>query len=266
MRARAYVRTMHDRSERASEPGRTRRLSPRLAPRLVQAPASPRVGVALAITAVLGLAVGCRDRAAEIAAQIEAGHERGNCRPDRTCDVGLLCLSNLCVRPPAADCTDVGEQLASIDLGNYAEPEARAPVVARYKAACETAMLSRDEQQCLDRTRDRWSAARCAPRMFPDLASSSTGDCGAIAGRVRAAMQKQASYLSDPRMKTWFDRTMTVMQESCEQDHWPDALKKCMLAGDELAAMTQACNQQTPPALRQRLQERMNQAMQDAPR
>lgn len=219
-----------------------------------------RAGAALAITAaVLGFAAGCsRERAAEV----EAGRERGNCRPDRTCDVGLLCLSNLCVRPPAADCQDVGEQLASFDLGNYAEPEDRAPVVARYKAACEVAALSRDEQQCIDRTRDRWSAAQCAPRMFPDLASSSI-DCGAIVARVRAATQKQAAYFSDPRMKTWFDRTMTVMQESCEQDRWPDALKKCMLAGDELAAMTQACNQQTPPALRQRLQERLSQAMQD---
>lgn len=256
---------MHDRSERASGPrcttGRpfTRPVT-RLVIPPVKPPVSPLAGAALAITAALGLAAGCRDGAA----RVEAGHERGSCRPDRTCDVGLLCLSDLCVRPPPADCQDVGEQLASIDLGNYAEPEDRAPVVARYKAACEAAVLSRGDQQCLDRTRDRWSAAQCAPRMFPDLASSSTGDCGAIIARVRAAVQKQASYLSNPRMKTWFDRTMTVMQESCEQDRWPDALKKCMLAGDELAAMTQACNQQTPPALRQKLQDRLNQAMQDA--
>ena len=250
---------MHDRSERASEPSRTGRPFTRR----VKPPVSPLAGAALAITAVLSLAAGCRGGRAT---DVEPGHERGSCRPDRTCDVGLLCLSNLCVRPPAADCQDVGEQLASIDLGNYAEPEDRAPVVARYKAACEAAVLSRDEQQCLDRTRDRWSAAQCAPRMFPDLASSSTGDCGAIAARVRAAVQKQASYLGDPRMKNWFDRTVTVMQESCEQDRWPDALKKCMLAGDELAAMTQACNQQTPPALRQKLQERLNQAMQDTAR
>lgn len=251
---------MHDRSERAWQPSRTtgRPVTGRRKPS-----ESPLAGAALAITAVLGLTAGCRgDRAAEI----EAGHERGSCRPDRTCDVGLLCLSNLCVRPPAADCQDVGEQLASIDLGNYAEPEDRAPVVARYKATCEAAVLSRDEQHCLDRTRDRWSAAQCAPRMFPDLASSSTGDCGAIVARVRAAVQKQASYLGDPRMRNWFDRTVAVMQESCEQDRWPDALKKCMLAGDELAAMTEACNQQTPPALRQKLQDRLNQAMQDASR
>ena len=217
-------------------------------------------GATLAIAAALGIATACgRDRATEVA----AGHERGDCRPDRTCDPGLLCLSNLCVRPPPASCQAVAEQLASIELGNYAEPEARAPVVARYRSACEAAMVSREEGQCLDNARDRWSAAQCVPRMFPDLAASSTGDCSAIVSRVRAAMQKQANYLGDPRMKTWFDRTLSVMQESCEQDHWPDALKKCMLAGDGLAAMTQACAQQTPPALQQRLQERLNKAMQD---
>ena len=36
------------------------------------------------------------------AAEIEPGHERGDCWPDWTCDVGLLYLSNLCVRPPTA--------------------------------------------------------------------------------------------------------------------------------------------------------------------
>jgi hypothetical protein len=248
---------MHDHGERALAPGRRSQ-------RLFKPLARPLAGATLAIAAVVGLlAAGCRhDRAAEV----EPGHERGDCRPDRTCDVGLRCLSNLCVRPPPADCQDVGEQLASIELGNYAEPETRAPVVARDKAACEAARVSREEQQCLDRVRDRWSAAQCVPRMFPDLASSSTGDCGAIAARVRAAMQNQASYLGDPRIQTWFDRTMSVMQESCEQDHWPGALKKCMLAGDGLAAMTQACSQQTPPALQQRLQERLTRAMQDVAR
>ena len=97
------------------------------------------------------VAAGCSKRA--------AGTEGAECYPNATCDAGLICLSNLCVRPPPASCQAVGEQLASIELGNYAEPEARAPVVARYRAACETAMVSREEGQCLDSARDRWSAA-----------------------------------------------------------------------------------------------------------
>jgi hypothetical protein len=97
--------------------------------------------------------------------RLRVGVERSTCRPDRTCDPGLLCLSDLCVRPPPADCDAVAEQLASIDLGNYAEPEDRAPVIARYKAACAAALISREEAQCIDRARDRSSAALCAPRM-----------------------------------------------------------------------------------------------------
>jgi hypothetical protein len=98
--------------------------------------------------------------------------------------------------------------------------------------------------------------------MFPELASSSTGDCAVIVDRVRTAMVKQAAYLSDPKMKGWFDRTMAIMQESCEQDHWPDGVKKCMLSGDP-TSLTTACNQQMPPALQQRMQERLTRAMQD---
>jgi hypothetical protein len=192
------------------------------------------------------------------------GHERADCRPDRSCDPGLICLSNLCVRPPGASCPDVGELLASLELGDRAEPETRAPVVARYKAQCDALLVTKDEQQCLDKARDKWAAARCVPRMFPDLGSSSSGDCAPIVGRMRAAMTRQAAYRSDPAMTTWFDRTLAVVQESCEHDAWPDALKKCLLASDGMAAITQTCQQQMPPALQQQLQDRMTRVMQDA--
>ena len=191
------------------------------------------------------------------------GHERDDCRPDKTCEPGLVCLSNLCVRPPPADCQAVADQLASIDLGNYAEPETRAPVISRYKAACETALVSKEEGQCLDKARDKWSASQCVPRMFPELASSSTGDCAALVEKTKAMIAKQAAYTSDPKMKTWFDRTMAVMQEACEQDHWPDQLKKCMLASDGTTALQQNCAQAMPPALQEKLQARMTRAMQE---
>ena len=198
-----------------------------------------------------------RDRAPGV-----LGRERSDCRSDKSCDTGLICLSNLCVRPPGADCQDVAEQLTSIELGNYAEPEDRAPVVARYKGACEAAMVTKEEGQCVDKARDKWSAGQCVPRMFPELASSSTGDCGAIVDRVRAAMIKQAAQVTDPKLKGWFDRTMAIMLESCTQDRWPDSVKKCMLSSDP-ATLTTACNEQMPPALQQRMQDRLTQAMQD---
>lgn len=194
-----------------------------------------------------------------------AGKERSDCRPDKTCDTGLLCLSNLCVRPPPADCVAVGETLASMDLGNYAEPEERAPVVAKYRAQCEEVYVSKDEGACLDKAKDKWSAGQCAPRMFPEQASSGTGDCGKVATKIKSAMAQQAAtFQNDKQMTKWFETTIRVMQESCEQDRWPDALKKCALAANDSSGgvdALQGCNQQMPPALQQKLQERMVAAM-----
>lgn len=192
-----------------------------------------------------------------------AGKERGDCRPDKGCDPGLVCLSNLCVRPPPADCQAVADQLASLELGNYAEPEARAPIVARYQAACDAALVSKEEAQCVDKARDKWSAGQCVPRMFPELASSSTGDCAAIVARTKAMMEKQAAYLNDPSTKQWFELSMKIMQQSCEEDHWPDSLKRCMLANDGTPTAMQTCNQQMPPALQQAMQNRLTKAMQE---
>jgi hypothetical protein len=194
------------------------------------------------------------------------GHERGDCRPNKLCDPGLVCLSNLCVRPPPADCQAVADQLASLELGNYAEPEVRAPIVAKYQAACDTALVSKEEAQCLDKARDKWSAGQCVPRMFPELASSATGDCAAIIARTKATMETQAAYLNNPSTKQWFDLSMQVMQQSCEQDHWPDSLKHCMLANDGTPAAMQICNQQMPPELQQAMQLRLTKAMQEMQR
>jgi|MudIll2142460700_1097286.scaffolds.fasta_scaffold02643_3 hypothetical protein len=212
---------------------------------------------------VMVLAAGC----AKDGARGTPGKERGDCRAQDKdkCDPGLLCLSNLCVRPPAADCTMVAETVASLELGNYAEPEDRAPVVTKYKAACEKAYVSKEEGECLDKARDKWSAGQCAPRMFPEMASTNSGDCKQVVARVEAALQSQMQGLDNPQQKQWFDITLRVMQQSCEQDAWPDALKKCILttqAGQGVDAM-QTCNQQFPPALQSKLQERLQTAMRE---
>src|SRR5207244_1676379 len=119
------------------------------------------------------------------------GHEREECRKDATCEDGLICLSRTCVRPPPGDCAQVADGLASLELGNYAEPEERAPVVAQKRAACEAAHVTKDEATCLDAARDTYSAARCVPRMFPALATGGGGDCGAITAKVRALIAPQ---------------------------------------------------------------------------
>src|SRR5258706_3622174 len=88
-----------------------------------------------------------------------SGHERADCRHDYSCDPGLVCQSDLGVRPPAADCAEVAEALTTGELGNYAEPEDRAPVVAKKRAECEAAHVTKDEAACLDKAKDKWEQA-----------------------------------------------------------------------------------------------------------
>ena len=64
-----------------------------------------------------------------------------------------------------APCGEVAELLASFELGNYAEPEDRAPVVARFRAACAQARVTVREESCLQEARTVAAAARCVPRV-----------------------------------------------------------------------------------------------------
>ncbi|MBA3391919.1 MAG: hypothetical protein H0T89_04700 [Deltaproteobacteria bacterium] len=228
---------------------------------------------AFVVVVVVLSALGCaRERS-----RLDTGKERADCRPARSagsagsadtaarCDVGLICLSELCVRPPPADCTVVAENLASMDLGNYAEPEQRAPVVAKYRASCEQVRVSKEEAACLDAARDTWSAGQCVPRMFPEMASTSTADCRQVADKVRATMTPQLQgQIDNPQVRQWIDATFQVMQQSCEQDAWPTGLKQCVLrsTGDGSTDAFTSCNQQMPPALQAKLQDRLQSAMQ----
>jgi hypothetical protein len=190
------------------------------------------------------------------------GKERGDCKTGKVCDPGLLCLSNLCVRPPPADCQVVADQLASMDLGNYAEAEERAPVVANYKEACEKAYVSKEQGECIDKATTKFSAMECAAQMFPETRSTGRGDCPMVIAKIRASMQQTYANVNDPQTQQMMAKAMTATQQSCEQDGWPDALKKCVLATANGVDGMGACNQQMPPALQQKMAERMTAMMQ----
>lgn len=189
------------------------------------------------------------------------GTERNDCRADKTCNAGLLCLSNVCVRPPPADCQAIADQLASLELGNYAEPEQRAPVVATYRANCDKAYVSKEQGACIEKATDKWGAAQCAPLMFPEMAATAAGgDCTSVVAKTRTTMAQSMGNVADPTTQQMLALVMKVMQESCEQDAWPDMLKKCILLGAPTTDAMNACNQHMPPALAQKLQERMSSA------
>ncbi|MCW5805201.1 MAG: hypothetical protein KIT31_22710 [Deltaproteobacteria bacterium] len=234
-----------------------------------------------AIAFVLSMLAGCQSQKATNGDSTASGggrpgalgKERSDCRPDKTCDPGLLCLSNLCVRPPPADCAAVGEQLASLDLGNYAPVEERQPVVAKYQAQCEKVYVTKEQGQCLDKVRDRWMAGQCAPDLFPDLAAHKDGACGQLTDKMTSAMLRvQGRYFeANPQMKKNLDASMKAYLQSCTEDQWPDALKKCVLGADLGShaypqGMPPACNGQMVPELLQKLQQRISLAVQEAQR
>jgi hypothetical protein len=100
------------------------------------------------------------------------GSERGACYGNGTCDDGLSCLSDRCVRvevgsgsgsgtthgsaarpiKPAAgmaDCAAVAETLVSLELGNYAPRDQRAGRAADIAALCRAQFVTTDEAACL---------------------------------------------------------------------------------------------------------------------
>lgn len=104
------------------------------------------------------------------------GVERGPCSAG-TCADGLVCLSDRCVRPPGADCSQVADALTSLELGNYASPEERAPKVAAYRAKCEAQHLTLDEGRCVIAARTMVQLRDCAkPVMFPPYKATAPGD------------------------------------------------------------------------------------------
>jgi hypothetical protein len=92
------------------------------------------------------------------------GTERGACYGNGTCDDGLTCLSDRCVRvevgpgsgaPPIkpaagmADCAAVAETLVSLELGNYAPRDQRAGRADDIAALCRAQFVTADEATCL---------------------------------------------------------------------------------------------------------------------
>lgn len=196
------------------------------------------------------------------AARGTAGTERGDCRPDKSCDPGLLCLSNLCVAPPAADCQKLAETLASYEVGNYAPKGKRDSVVAEKKAKCEAERVTKDEEKCVDDAKDKWAIAKCVPRLYPELAPGKglASDCEIIIGKMQQ-MMGEAGRSSDPQVQQILAKATTAIRASCMEDGWPDALRQCIITqpvattgGDPM----RACESLIPPGLTEKMQRRMS--------
>lgn len=210
---------------------------------------------------------GAEGATAATASRGAPGTERGDCVPNTdggvgTCEDGLLCLSNLCVRPPPADCKKVAEGLASMELGNYAAKDKRAPVVAGYRARCDEAKVSEEEGECLAAARTEWAAVKCVPRMFPDQKTGSSSDCKQVGEKVQAVLAKLTAQTNSPELAQMTDIAGRVLVESCTEDEWPKSLIDCILDSPLDEGAMEQCQSNAPPDLNQKIQARLAEAMQ----
>ena len=179
----------------------------------------------LVVVIVAGLAA-CKQRGdagASGPARPLAGQERGDCRPDRSCDPGLTCLSNLCVRPPPADCGKVADALGPIFLDNYTPREERARFAADVRAECEGGGLTREDGECLARAKSRADLAACAHPI-------GLGDCAKI---TKAADELRVKSGVDAYLVTAADRLV----ERCKTEAPSKAFELCALAATSLDAL-----------------------------
>jgi hypothetical protein len=182
--------------------------------------------------------------------------------------LGIVCFVAGCQRTepaPAArlaDCAGVADWLAAFELGNYATPEARVPVVAKHKAACEAAKVTADEATCLTKAKDTWTARACLPRMFPAPAATGSSDCATVGTRMRAAVMSEVGNQGSAAAAQ-LDILVPVIQTSCDQDRWPKNVVQCIVGGKpgDMNAF-QTCSNQLPKDIQDKVSQRLAAAMQ----
>lgn len=149
-----------------------------------------------------------------------AGKERGPCYGNGTCDQGLVCLSDLCVAPPAADCPAIAEHLGGLLLGNYAPRDERARFLAGVTAECQERKLSRDDGGCLLRAESRQAIGQCP-------APLGVGDCKAIVAHLRSLAPKAGA-------DQWLVSAADRLIARCKNEVPSKQLEACVLAATQL--------------------------------
>jgi len=168
------------------------------------------------------------------------GEERTICRKDGTCDPGLECWSERCVRPPLADCRAVGERLASVRLGNYAPREAREPTVRELQALCEQAHLGKREGRCLLEAQTEDALAACPRPLLPELAGDQEG-CTRMTDHALALLRTESPRDVEMAMLAGIaGRVKTVIVEQCVSRRWSPVAVRCVTEATSLDAV-QGC-------------------------
>jgi hypothetical protein len=156
----------------------------------------------------------------------------------------------------AATCTDVGIAAASLEVGNYASEQERAPILTKYRGRCRTVRLDQAERQCVFEAADAVAIAYCAPRFWPEQALDlvDVSACAGIASEIRA----RGNALPDaPDGQAIWERQLMAVQRSCEQDRWTITFGECARTMAVASYVAPYCQHVAPAQLVMRLQDRM---------
>jgi hypothetical protein len=189
-----------------------------------------------------------------------AGTERGPCQGDHTCTGGLVCLSDLCVRPPAGDCAQVADAFASIQLGNYADKDKRGPVVADLRAKCTAEQLSVDDAKCLTSAKSKFEMSRCPHPILPELVelAQDKGGCKVVGARMEQLAKLEMSKDPNDPMAKMMPQLIEAVIASCNEDGWPDDVKGCIAgASDSDPSIAQRCVEKMPKPVQDKFMKRM---------
>lgn len=153
------------------------------------------------------LIVGCGNKNPAV------GTERGACYGNGTCNEGLLCTSDLCVRPPPPDCHKVAMKLSYTALSNYAPKEERDAYVSRMVTTCKQAALTHDEADCILASKNRSELGRCPKPM-------ALGSCKRVLDKVSRLLASDSAAVSDmldpgPALRECERTGITREQEDC---------------------------------------------------
>lgn len=143
------------------------------------------------------------------------GTERGPCYGNKTCNDGLICLSDLCVRPPPADCEKVVEKLGFLTLDNWAPRKQREELRAQLLPACQKANLSEKDGDCILQAKHKRDLKKCKKPLV-------LGDCKRMIAHLRSIAAKdpklseELSKESDATLLRECEKTMaTKVDEAC---------------------------------------------------
>jgi hypothetical protein len=192
-------------------------------------------------------------------AQPDPGTERGPCKDDHTCASGLMCLSDLCVRPPGGDCGKVADALAAVPLGSGGGTDAKR--VASLRAQCEAEQLSIDDATCLTSAKGVVAMSKCPHPILPelkDLAADKTG-CKAVGARFDELSRIELAKTPDEIMAKLLPKLGAAVVASCTEDGWNDAAKTCFQqATDDDPSVVERCLDQLTSTAQEKFMKRMS--------